>query len=126
MRLVVEMPWEKDLSKNHNRMGPQGNWNYKSHVAAWMDRLGWEVKLAAVRNRHKKGNHWIINLPLRIQVSFRYPSNRKTDDHNFYETICDALKGVLGVDDDQMRISTGTIEVDRANPGFTITVEDSE
>lgn len=127
MKLRIEMPWEKDLSKNHNRLGPEGNWNYKPHVSAWMNRLGWEVKAAILRGRHKEGLYWIVGCPLlQVTVSFRYPTRHKRDDHNYYEVICDGLKGVVGVDDDQIRISTGMVEVDQDNPGFTITVEDRE
>jgi len=125
MKLTIEMPWGKDLSKNHNRLGPGGNWNYKPDVAAWMNRLGWEVKAAILKGRHKKGLHWIISPPLQVTVSFRYPTRHKRDDHNYYEVICDGLKGVMGVDDDQIRISTGTAGVDRENPGFTIEISDN-
>ncbi|NIN68810.1 MAG: hypothetical protein GTO63_29810, partial [Anaerolineae bacterium] len=95
MKLTVKVPWETDLSKNHNRCGPAGNWNYKTHVAAWMDRLGWELKVAVLKGRHKKGVTWIVRPPLYVTVSFRYPNHRKRDDHNYYEVICDALKGVV-------------------------------
>ena len=108
------MPWGKNLSKNHNRARTG---HYKRVVEAWMDRLGWETKVAMMRVGIQA-----FEPPVSVVVDFRYPDRRKRDDHNFYETICDSLKDVVGMDDDQIRISTGTIVVDRENPGMTISI----
>ena len=121
MKITVEMPWGKDLSKNHNRLGEQAHRNYKPQVLAWMDRLGWEVKAEMMAMGRRN-----LRPPVKVTVDFRYPDNRTRDDHNYYETICDALKGVVGVDDDQIRIGTGSIWMVRDNPGFTIRIEDLE
>ena len=121
MKITVEMPWGKDLSKNHNRLGPAARYNYKPHVLAWMDRLGWEVKVLLLKMKVRA-----LVAPVKVVVDFQYPDGRKRDDHNYYETICDALKGVVGVDDDQIRISTGNIVVDPPYSGFRITITDEE
>ena len=114
---VIDMPWERDLSVNHCRMGPMGNWRLKASVEAWMERLGWEVKLLNVLN---------YGLPLTVIVDFRYPDKRQRDDHNFYKVICDAVAAGLGINDKDIRIRTGEIVVDRENPGFRITITDEE
>jgi len=116
-RLTVDMPWGRDLSVNHCRMGPKGNWHLKEHVEAWMERLSWEVKPLNVLN---------YGLPLMVTVDFRFPDKRKRDDHNYYKVICDAVAAGLGIDDKDLRISTGTVEVDGKNPGFTIEVSDAQ
>ena len=118
MKIVVEMPWARNLSKNHNRLGEQARRNYKPDVLAWMDRLGWEVKATMMAMGWKS-----LEPPVEVLVDFRYPNGRKRDDHNYYETICDAIKGLVGVDDDQIRICTGSVVVDREQPGITITIE---
>ena len=127
MRLTIEMPWGKDLSVNHCRMGPKGNWRLKDHVEAWMERLAWEIvakpkPLGRFRCDGEYGLGFLT--PVAVIIDFRYPDNRRRDDHNFYKVIADAVAAGLGIDDKDLRISTGTIEVDRENPGFTITVED--
>jgi hypothetical protein len=120
MKITVDMPWARNLSKNHNRLGEAARRNYKPDVRAWMDRLGWEVKAAMMGMGRRK-----LKPPVRVIVEFRYPDNRTRDDHNYYETICDAIKGVVGMDDDQIRISTGSIVVDPSYPGFRIEIEGS-
>ena len=125
MRLTVTMPWERDLSVNHCRMGPKGNWHLKPHVEAWMERLAWEVKLnRLVLLRSATQNFPPLRLPVAVCVDFRFPDDLKRDDHNYYKVIADAVAAGLGIDDKDLRISTGTIEVDDKNPGFTIAVED--
>ena len=130
MKLTIEMPWERDLSVNHCRMGPRGNWHIKPHVEAWMDRLAWETRLVYPLDlgRFRCDGKYQIHRPkgVAILVDFRFPNKRKIDDHNLYYVIANAVAKGLGIDDKDIRISTGTIEVDRANPGFTITVEDSD
>lgn len=123
MRLTIEMPWERDLSVNHCRMGPRGNWHIKPHVEAWMNEAGWLLKMG--KNAPPFFDYeW--KLPLEVTVDMRFPDKRKRDDHNYFYCAANAVAAGLGIDDKDIRISTGTIDVDRANPGFTITVEDSE
>lgn len=124
MKLTIDMPWERDLSVNHCRMGPKGNWHLKEHVEAWMERLAWEIKLAMAKWQIMTRSPRVIEAPVKVTVDFRYPDNRRRDDHNYYKVICDAVAAGLGIDDKDIRISTGTVEVDRENPGVTITVED--
>jgi Holliday junction resolvase RusA-like endonuclease len=114
---VIEMPWLENLSVNHCRMGPGGNWNLKPDVKGWMDRLAWEVKPLNILN---------YGLPLTIIVDLRFPDARRRDDHNYYKVICDAVAMGLGIDDKDIRIRTGTVVVDRGNAGFTITLTDEE
>ena len=121
MKLTVEMPWGKDLNKNHSRLPESARRNYKRHVKGWMNRLGWEVKAKMMALGVAA-----LEPEVAVKVDFRYPDAQKRDDHNYYEVLCDALKGVVGMDDDQIRVSTGTIEIDRDNPGFTITVSDGQ
>jgi len=121
MKIVVEMPWGKNLSKNHNRLGPEAKRNYKPEVLAWMDRLGWEVKATMMAMGWRS-----LEPRVEVVVHFQYPDGRKRDDHNYYETICDALKGVVGVDDDQIGIKTGSIVIDPCYPGFRIEIEERE
>ena len=127
MKLTIEMPWEKDLSVNHMRYGAGGGYRKKPHVQAWMESCHWCVRTAwnAYRDNGYPGR-WEFSVPVRVRVDFRFPDNRRRDDHNTYKVICDSVASGLQIDDKDIRISTGTIEVARDNPGFTITVEDSD
>ena len=125
MNLTIDMPWQKDLSVNHCRMGPKGNWRLKDHVQAWMDMLAWKIKIDLMQTAQHM--MWLPgDSPINVVVDFRYPNDQKRDDHNTYKILCDAVAAGLGIDDKHIRISTGTIEIDRDNPGFMITVEDSK
>ena len=134
MKLTVEMPWERDLSVNHMRYGAGGGHRKKEHVQTWMQRLAGELPKG-------RCGYWIVQrwsdldmneswhpvtTPIYVCVDFRFPNKRKIDDHNLYYVIANAVAKGLGIDDKDIRISTGTIEVDRDNPGFTITVEDAD
>jgi len=138
MKITVEMPWEKRcLTVNHMRFGKAGGYRKKPKTQAWMGKLaadvneaaqgeGLKYKIRVVRDklRYELLSPELVKLPLKATVDFRYPDKRRRDDHNFYKVICDAVAAGLGIDDKDIRISTGTVEVDRENPGFTITVED--
>ena len=87
-----------------------------------MDRLGWEVRA----KRHNYDGWPILQLPATIVVDMRFPDKRKRDSHNYHYLIANGVAAGLGIDDKDIRISTGTVDVDRDNPGFTITVEDEE
>lgn len=120
MKIVVDMPWEKELSVNHMRFGARGGYRRKPHVQAWMGRLGYEVYAA---NWHLDLGH---KTPLSVIVDFRFPNARTHDDHNLYKVIADAVAAGLHIDDKDIRISTRSVTVDRERPGFTITVSDEE
>jgi hypothetical protein len=136
MKLTIEMPWEKDLTHNHSHFGPGGGYRKKPHVQAWMERLAWEVKIMGLAlgvrmmpDTLKAEDGWNpipipYQLPLEIMVYFRFPDKRRRDDHNYHKIICDAVAAGLGIDDKDIRISTGTVTVDKANPGFSIEVSD--
>lgn len=124
MKLTVEMPWERDLSVNHIRYGAGGGYRKKPHVQAWMQRLTAEFYVDRMRLWELEGITILTCDPVPIVVDFRFPDNRKRDDHNYYKVICDSVAVGLGIDDNDIRIRTGTVEVDRDRPGFTITVED--
>jgi len=121
MKLVIDMPWERSLSVNHMRFGAGGRYRKKPEVQAWMERLMWSVATdlffpelwSDVKNA---GGAAIV-------VDFRWPTAHRRDTHNYFKVICDAVASGLGIDDKDIRISTGTVGVDRDNPGFTITVE---
>ena len=117
MKLTIEMPWEKNLSVNHCNMGPRGNWHLKKGPEAWKDRLAWEVR--AVR-----GDRYYWTGLAHVVVDMRFPDKRLRDCHNFHYLIANGVAAGLGIDDKDIRISTGTVEIDRDNSGFTITVED--
>ena len=119
MKLVIDMPWGKNLTVKHCNMGPQGNWHLKRGPEGWMDRLGWEVKAA-------RGEYlWAtVRGIAHVVVDMRFPDKRKRDTHNYHYLIANGVAAGLGIDDKDIRISTGTVDVDRDNPGFTITVED--
>ena len=124
MKLVVDMPWEKDLTHNHCNMGPQGNWHLKPHVEAWMELLGWELLI-----KYGYYGYWqeiakTFANGCSIRVDFRFPDKHRRDDHNYHKVICDAVARQLGIDDQHIRISTASVVIDRSNPGFTIEVSD--
>jgi Holliday junction resolvase RusA-like endonuclease len=124
MKIVVDMAWGKNLSVNHMRFGRGGKWHRKPEVQAWMDTLAWKVKIAAREQE--------FSLPLRVTVDFRWPDKRPRDCDNHFKVIQDSVAAGLGLVrgrrllDEHLRIGTGSVTVDRANPGFTITVEDGE
>ena len=135
MKLVVDMPWEKNLSVNHCNMGPRGNWHLKREPEAWKDRLGWEIWIQDRADRYAKTlalhgydyeqtNVWRIKTPIQVIVNMRFPDKRKRDSHNYHYLIANGVAAGLHIDDKDIRISTGTVEIDRDNPGFTIMVED--
>jgi len=120
MKLIIDMPWGPNLSVNDMRFGrPAPGQKFrrrKPEVQGWMDRLAWEVKAETI------GIAW--RLPIHILIDFRYPDKRRRDSHNHFKVVADAVASGLGIDDEEVWISTGTVAVDRDNPGFTITVED--
>jgi len=127
MKLTIDMPWEKDLSVNHMRYGKGGGYRKKRHVQEWMEWCHWCVRTAwnSYRDDGYPGR-WPFSIPVYVTVDFRFPDNRKRDDHNLYKVICDAVASGLMIDDKDIRISTGSVTVDKANAGFTITVEDRQ
>jgi Holliday junction resolvase RusA-like endonuclease len=116
MKLTIEMPWEKNLSVNHMRFGRKGGYRKKPEVQAWMHSLGYRVKAEVIGVS--------FSIPVRVTVDFRWPDKRRHDTHNYFKAICDAVAAGLGIDDKDIRISTGEVEIDRENPGFTITIEE--
>ena len=124
MRLVISMPWETSLSVNASHFGAGGKFRRKPNVQAWMRSLAWRIKAETI------GLPW--SLPIRVVVDFRYPDKRARDAENWLKAIQDAVADGLGLakrpgmGDENIRITTGMIEVDKANPGFTITIEDDE
>ena len=119
MKIVVEMPWARNLSVNHCNMGPQGNWHLRPGAEAWKDRLGWETY----------AGNWHLGIPttkggqINVKVDFRFPNRHKRDDHNYHYLIANGVAAGLHIDDKDIRISTGSVIVDRKKPGFTITIE---
>ena len=125
MELTVDMPWEKDLSVRHCNMGPRGNWHLRRHVEAWIERLAWEVKAAHIEETRELPAYG-IQFPVKVVVDMRFPDKRRRDDHNLHYCIANGVAAGLGIDDRHIRISTGTVEIDRERPGFSITVEDRQ
>ena len=129
MKLVVQMPWEKNLSVNHMRFGPGGGYRKKPEVQAWMAELkDWVwLERRVYDGERRPMPPWPppVALPVCVVIDFRWPNARRTDDHNYYKIVCDSVAAGLGIDDKDIRISTGTVEIDRDTPGFTITVSDA-
>ena len=131
MNLTIEMPWERDLSVNAYRFGrPAPGQKFrrrKPHVQGWMKDLElWVWFERRVYDGEIIPKSWppIINLPVNVVVHFRFPDNRRRDDHNSHKVICDSVATGLGIDDKDIRISTGSVTVDKANPGFSIELSD--
>lgn len=124
MIIVVDMPWERDLSVNHCRMGPQGNWHIKPHVEAWMERLGWEIKAELMtRSQYEM---WLPgDSDVNVMVDFYWPDKRRRDTHNYFKVICDAVAAGLGIDDKDILIEARSWAVARENPGFRIEITDA-
>lgn len=126
MKLIVEMPWEKDLSINESHFGPGGHYRRKPHVQAWARSLAWQVKTTRTNGGLLEG------VPLQIVVDFRYPDKRVRDCENWLKLIADSVAEGLGlvrgrrVLDEHIRITCGQIKIDKKHPGFTITVSDEE
>lgn len=118
MHITIDMPWERDLSVNSSHFGPGGHYRRKGHVQAWMRSLAWRIKAEII------GMLWAP--PIKIMVEFRWPDARMRDDHNYYKVICDAVADGLGINDSNIRIGTINTWIVKANPGFTIRIEDGE
>ena len=116
MKLVIQMPWESDLTVNHMRFGPGGHYRRKPHVQAWMRTLSWQLRALT--------RQYVFNVPVKVTIDFRFPDERARDPDNYFKVAMDAVAGGIFVNDKDMRPQTGTVEIDRDNPGFTITVED--
>ena len=124
--IVVDMPWEGKISVNTMHFGKpspkaRGKWKKarvrKPEVQAWMDRLAWDVKAARMG--------WTPLGRVMVVVDFRFPDRRRRDTHNFFKAISDAVANGLGMDDKDIRIVAGEVEIDRDNAGFTIMVNDA-
>lgn len=123
MKLVVDMPWERDLTHNHMRFGAGGGYRKKPHVQAWMSRLSGEVyvaRMTEVDGIFSAGD----KTPVIVAVDFRWPDKRLRDTHNYFKVICDAVAVGLGIDDKDILIEARSWAVARENPGFRIEITD--
>jgi len=124
MRIVVEAPWEKDLTVNHCRMGPEGNWHLKPHVDAWVERLAWDIfgKWCEQGRQEIEANN---EKPVFVRVSFRFPDERERDSHNYFYVIANGVACGLRLGTDQyVRVREDTVRVDGQRPGFTLEITD--
>lgn len=126
MKITVEMPWGRDLTVNHCRMGPEGNWHLWPHVEAWMDRLGWEV-LAAWNRLGRPELLPTAKNPLYVVLDCRFPERAERDAENYFYVVANAVAAGLKLDNDQhIRTRAGEVVVDPEDSGFTITITDEE
>jgi len=127
VNISIDMPWERNLSVNASHFGPGGHYRRKPDVQGWMNRLRGEVYTA---NWHLDMGH--SGRQVFITVDFRYPDKRVRDAENYFKVIQDAVADGLGLakrpgmGDENIRISTGSIEVLPKNAGFTIRIEDRQ
>ena len=126
MKLTIEMPWEKNLTVKHCNMGPRGNWHLKKGPEAWKEQLSWAILAARIEETGGHGQYYDVKIPVAVVVDMRFPDKRLRDDHNHHYLIANGVADGLHINDKDIRISTGTVEIDRDNPGFTITVEDGK
>ena len=126
MKITIDMPWERNLTVNHCRMGPIGNWHLKPHVEGWMDRLGWEV-FAAWSELGRPELLPTAKDPLYVVLDCRFANKAERDAENYFYVVANAVAAGLRLDNDQhVRTRAGEVVVDRENPGFTITITDEE
>lgn len=119
MKIVVEMPWEKNLTVNHMRFGAKGGYRKRPEVQAWMEASAWSIK-----SKIRGGGWGDLHPPIKVLIEFRYPDQRWRDDHNYYKVIADAVAAGLGIDDKDIRLFTVSNWTVPQNPGFTITITD--
>jgi len=106
------------ISVNHYKYS--GGIYTKPEAKAWMDKLGWMVKLSHIEDWH---------LPLHITCSGIFEDNRSAPDlSNLNKCILDALQEVSGVNDRDMRWYDGTrvISCGTDNPRLLITIKEGD
>jgi Holliday junction resolvase RusA-like endonuclease len=117
MKIVVGLPWEKDLSVNHMRYGAQGGYRKKPHVQRWMNDQAFNIRCSNFMGAWEP--------PLKIKIDFRWPTAHRRDKSNYHKAISDTVQLALGIDDRHFDIEDGEGWVDKDNPGFTVTIEDA-
>ncbi len=96
--ITVQMEYiGKELSCNHYKFG----YFTKRVVKAWMDELGWLIKLEHIED-------W--KLPLTVQCSGQFKDKRSQPDlSNLSKVILDAIEETTGVNDRDMRWRDGRV-----------------
>ena len=118
MKIVVQMPYIKDLSVNHY-LGRRkdGGYYVKGDVKIWKEELGWKIKQYHIED-------W--KLPLTVKCSGRFKDKRSQPDlHNCSKVILDSIEEVTGINDRYMKWECGTNEID-LRVGLLITIGERE
>jgi len=120
-RITVEMPYPGSvISVNHYRgRTRQGGEFVRADAQAWMDMLGWQLKMAHLED-------W--KLPLSVRCDGVFKDFRSAPDlSNLSKVTLDAIQEVSGVNDKDMRWHDGERIIDNAKePTITITINEAE
>lgn len=118
MKVKVEVPYIGGIL-SVNQYKHKGGLYTKPEVKAWMEELGWLVKLAHIED-------W--KLPLVVTCSGQFRDHRSVPDlSNLSKVILDALEEVSGVNDRDMRWRDGEASViPNEDPVLFITIEGGE
>lgn len=95
------VPWQRV------RRGKNGSTYVPKETQEYERRVAWSAKGAGVRP---------IVGPVRLEMVFYVPDLRPRDGDNLQKAVMDGLKGVGYADDKQVRVWSGSIELDRENP----------
>ena len=106
MKIVIQMPYIKDLSVNHylgRRKG--GGYYVKQEVKDWKEEFGWKIKQY---HGTKPIEDW--KLPLTVKCSGTFKDKRSQPDlHNLSKVILDAIEETTGINDRDMRWRDGNV-----------------
>jgi len=120
-QLVISMPYPGEvISVNHYRgRNRYGSEFVRGEAQAWMDALGWQLKLHHIED-------W--QLPLNVTCSGIFSDlNHAPDLSNLSKCTLDAIEAVTGVNDRDMRWHDGDMKIDPDyTPEMEITIEEAE
>ena len=101
--------------KARARRGAGGRWYTPQATKAYEAAVGWSARAAGVRDAYEG--------PVRLTVGLWFPDHRRRDVDNCAKSICDALNGIVYLDDSQVVELTVRRYVDRERPRADVTVE---
>ncbi len=107
---------------NNKVMGRRGR-TLTEVARNWKLITGYAAKATAI------SYHWQMpqrNQKIVLEVKAYWPDQRRHDMNNLHKLLCDALEGILYLDDCMVLVRDLDFSVDRKNPRLEITVYEKE
>lgn len=87
-----------------------------ARVAAWQQRVAWAAR-EVMQNRHLSP----LTSPVALRIVFNLGNNRRVDLDNLSNAVCDALNGIVFLDDSQI-VNLHLIKQVREHPNVWIEI----